>query len=311
MPLKGPGGLPPRALPAPSTPPAPKGLTGGRPEISAPKDPVQLAPGPNQLAGVLDHAPARLKAEMLHLQNRPGAFHEGAQPTRIIHGKEVTISAPILGMKVPKEGVKPGGPGGSGALMKKESSAPGRSALAGPEQLALEAPPPKAHAKETVEALPSLSLLPHKEAGKEGAAEIPLKPTGGEVALRPPSGPPAKPTAPAQPAPEGQAPSQPLPAPPQALPLPAPPALPHAQAQGPARPQLASGTQGPAAPRKPAQHLGEGNLPDTQAGPEDGKKKMGWGKKALIGVAALIGLSFLLPQDSPSSSPPDPDGKGA
>lgn len=240
MPLQGPGGPTPRPLPAPATPPAPKGLPGGRAEISEPRDPVQLAPGPNQLARVLDHAPARLKAEMLHLQNRPGAFHEGAQHTRILHGKEVTISAPILGMKAPKETGKAGRTGDPGALVKQETASAERPALARPGRLAIEAPPPKAHS--------------------------------GEVeAARPQGGPP--------------------------------------QIPAPAGPQTAAGTLRPTAPGGPARtQPGEGNLPDTPAGPEGAKQGMGWGKKALIGMAALIGLSFLIPQDSSSSSS-DPDGK--
>lgn len=139
---------------APKPPPAP------RPEISAPFDGRKLAPGPNQLAGLLGKVPEKTKGQVLDLQNRPAAFHQGSQPTRQLAGRDVSISAPFLGAPIPKgnEYTLPGKSGGgsakSGAAPAKGGAAPskggtpasskegGASAKSGQQDLSsLEGPP--------------------------------------------------------------------------------------------------------------------------------------------------------------------------
>lgn len=56
----------------------------------------KLAPGPNQLAGLLGKVPDKTKGQVLDLQNRPAAFYQGSQATRRLAGRDVAISAPFL-----------------------------------------------------------------------------------------------------------------------------------------------------------------------------------------------------------------------
>jgi hypothetical protein len=272
----------PKALPAGPTPPAAapkKPVEAGKPAISGPTDPRKQPNGPNQLAGLLDRSPSQLKADTLHLQDRPQAFREGSAPTRMINGKQVSISAPILGMKLPGENAvarRESSPGGSQGSHGQDPSS-NRPAFMGDQpsgRLAIEAPPSRSSKtpSDFDDHLAQNGLPPKLSQSEQNFQSMHLYQNNVQftqhVHVNTPPGPP-------------QAHAQ-------------PPAHGHPQ-QGAAKP---NGTQDPH-----AQPAHDAEMPDAG----DGEKKMGTGKKILIGLAAVTGLTFILPMFGSSSTPP-PDG---
>lgn len=156
---------------------APKPPPGPRPEISAPMDGRKLAPGPNQLAGLLGKVPDKTKGQVLDLQNRPAAFYQGSQATRQLAGRDVSISAPFLGAPIPtgKEYTLPGKSGGASAksgtpAAPKEGGASGKP---GPQDLSsLEGPPAtQALVKREAKDPDAMALVKYerKDSGSQGS----------------------------------------------------------------------------------------------------------------------------------------------
>ncbi|MDB5104224.1 MAG: hypothetical protein JWP91_1913 [Fibrobacteres bacterium] len=272
---------------------------GGMPAISAPTDPKKLPNGPNQLAGLLERAPAPLKVDTLHLQDRPREFHQGAKATRMINGKEVAISAPILGMKLPAGDsvVKRGA--GSGA-----PAPPGRLAIEGRPSAST---PPGSDTRSALEGLPS-TFSPSKPDTRLALEGLPSTFSPFKAKAPAPEGNPSV---------KNGNPERDFHAmhlfqnntrfvqhvhahPPAATPFPATEAA-QARTHAQAAPQRTND-------QAPDAHHSASQGPDLPEGGET-EKKMGMGKKVAIGIAAALGLTFILPGLGGSSTPP-PGGQG-
>ena len=255
--------------------------------ISGPKNPQKLPPGPNQLAGALEHTSPKLKSAIVDFQKRPAAFYEGSQATRKLAGRDVAISSPLVGIRFPQGKA---GAGKGAAAKAQPQAAPGDS-----------------------------RALVRRESGREGAAPQDLASAEGghnpqALVKRETPESPARLTAPPEHVPT-PLPSPPSPATPE---TPARPASPRPQDT---RPHVDPGLEmlhysqpgghidGPPPPysERPTQHQAapeQGGKPthDADMPPEGGKKGMSLGKKVLIGVGAFFGIMFLT--SGGSSTPP-------
>lgn len=314
-------------------------------EISAPKDGRKLAPGPNQVAGALEHAPGKLKNQLLDLQNRPAAFFEGSQATRKLAGRDVAISSPLLSMKFPA---------GKGAASPKTGPSPTSAKAGGPpaqdlsnfdgSSQALVRRDPR-QGSGTIAGNPGDSQALVKRDSRDAGTQTPKQ----DLSLTAGGHDPDLPT----PKPNRETPFR-LTAPPEHVPTPpasdvsanaasvaskpatqdaavqTPPSRPQTPSRPPqdTRPHSDPGLEmlhfsqpgghadGPPPPPytpRPTQHQTaqqpngehEGHGPADPDGPEEEKKGMSLGKKVLIGAAAVLGITLLT---SGGSSTPPPSG---